>query len=65
MADGKSAILRIRSFSDKDEPVKLEWPVRKPSFVHLCEKGDVAGNIEVGNGFTVPARGFITLRADW
>ena len=65
MADGKSTILRIRSFSDKDEPIKLEWPARKPSFVHLCEKGDVAGNIEVDNGYTVPARGFVTLRAEW
>ena len=65
VADGKSTILRIRSFSDVDEPIKLEWPERKPSSVHLCEKGEDAGNTEVGNGFTVPAKGFITLRADW
>ena len=65
VADVKSTILRFRSFSDIDEAIKLEWPVRKPSSVHLCEKGEDAGNTEVGNGFTVPAKGFITLRADW
>lgn len=63
-ADGKSTILRIRSFSDQVESVKLEWPARKPSFVYLCERGEDAGTV-VGNGFTVPAMGFITLRADW
>jgi hypothetical protein len=65
MADGKSTILRVRSFSDKDEIVKLEWPAGKPSTVYKCEKGDEKSNIEVGNGFVVPAKGFMTLRSYW
>ena len=65
MADGKSSILRLRSFSGKDESVKLEWPARKPSFLHLCDIGEDAGIVDVKDGFIVPAKGFLTLRADW
>ncbi len=65
VADGKSTILRLRSLSGKDEPVKLTWPSRTPSAVYLCEKGEEAGNTVVNIGVQVPAMGFITLRADW
>lgn len=64
-SDGKSMILRIRSLSDKDEPAKLTWPVRKPAAVFLCDKGEEAGSTEVSNGVTIPSMGYVTLRVEW
>ncbi|HEX7411789.1 MAG TPA: glycoside hydrolase family 38 C-terminal domain-containing protein [Bacteroidales bacterium] len=65
MADGKSMILRLRSFSDKDELAKLTWFARKPASVFLCDREEEAGKMEVSSGVTVPAMGFVTLRAEW
>jgi alpha-mannosidase len=64
-ADGKAVILRLRSFSEKDEPVKLSWPAREPRSVRLCERGEDPGRRDARGGVTVPAMGFVTLRAEW
>jgi hypothetical protein len=65
LADGKSTIVRLRSLSDKDELVKLSWPARNPASVHVCDKEEEAGKLEVSNEVTVPAMGSVTLRVEW
>jgi alpha-mannosidase len=64
-ADGKAVILRLRSFSDKDESVKLSWLARRPRSVRVCEKGEDPGKREASREVTVPAMGFVTLCAEW
>jgi hypothetical protein len=64
-ADGKAMIARLRSFSEKDELVKLSWPARPPRSVRVCDQGEQAGKTEASREVTVPAMGFLTLRAEW
>ena len=64
-ADGKAMIMRLRSHSDKDETAKLIWLSRKPSSVYVCDRGEEAGKTEVKGEVTVPAKGFLVLRAEW
>jgi alpha-mannosidase len=61
---GNSAIIRLRSVSDKDEAVKLSWPAGNPASVNLCETEEVAGSI-INNDLTVPANGMATLKVVW
>ncbi len=63
--DGKALILRLRSFSDKDESVKLSWPARTPRSVRICDTGEEPGKMEASREVTVPAMGSVTLRAQW
>ena len=62
-ASGKSTIIRIRSTSDKDEVVKLNWFDRKPSAVHIKDLSEATGSQKVDDEVVVPARGFVTLEA--
>ncbi|MEN9359135.1 MAG: hypothetical protein RL095_670 [Verrucomicrobiota bacterium] len=62
--DGKARILRLRSVSDQDETVKLSWPAGAPRQLHLCSVNEDAGPACGGN-VTIPANGFVTLRAEW
>jgi len=64
-ADGKGMILRLRSFSGKDEIVKLDWPARAPCFVRVCDTGEEPGKTDARKEATVPAMGFVTLRVEW
>ena len=64
MADGKSTILRFRSFSDKEETIGLTWPVRKPQKLFYSLKGDEVGD-EVISDLKIPAKGFISIFAKW
>lgn len=64
-ADGKALIVRLRSFSMKDAQVTLSWPARQPRSVTICERGEERGRVEAGNHVTVPAMGFVWVRAEW
>lgn len=64
--DGKSTIVRIRSVSDKQQLVSLNWIKDKPKRLRVCslyEEGD-GGNL-LDQEIIVPSMGFVTLRADW
>lgn len=63
--DGRALILRLRSFSDRDETVKLSWPARRPRAVTVCDRGEERGKTEAGKEVVVPAMGYVTLRAEW
>ena len=60
----KALILRLRSVSAKDEPVKLEWPAGNPKSLNFCETEEIPG-ARVNNEITIPAYGFVTLKAVW
>jgi hypothetical protein len=64
-ADGKGAILRLRSLSAKDELVKLSWPARTPRSVRVCDRGEEPGKRDASSDVTVPQMGFVTLRVEW
>jgi hypothetical protein len=64
-ADGRALILRLRSFSERDETVQLSWPARRPRSVTVCYRGEEPGKTEAGKEVIVPAMGFVTLRAEW
>jgi hypothetical protein len=58
-------IVRLRSFSERDETVKLSWPARRPSSVLVCNQGEEPGSRNASDGVTVPAGAFLTLRVAW
>jgi alpha-mannosidase len=64
-ADGRAMIVRLRSFSEKDELVKLSWPARTPRSVRVCDQGEKPGKTKASSEVTIPAMGFVTLRAEW
>jgi len=59
---GNNTKIRIRSVSDKDETVKLNWLSRKPESVTIVDDLEVA-NKTVQGEIVVPAMGFITIEA--
>ena len=63
--DGKKSIIRLRSTSDRDELVKLDWPARKPVTVYVDNYDDSAVSQEVSGEFSVPAMGILTLDLQW
>jgi alpha-mannosidase len=64
-ADGKSTQVRLRSVSDKDEMIKLDWPYRKPLSVTIEDSGEGSGKNKVNEEVLVPAMGFVTLDVNW
>ncbi|WPX41037.1 glycoside hydrolase family 38 C-terminal domain-containing protein [Akkermansia sp. N21116] len=63
---GVSRIIRLRSVSDKESQVKLTWKKDQPKRVSLCTFNEEPGTSEIHKGnVTIPARGFVTVRADW
>lgn len=62
--EAKTAIIRLRSVSDKDEMVKLSWPAGSPASVNLCETEEISGP-EINNKLSVPANGMATLKVVW
>ncbi len=63
--DKNLTTLRLRSFSDKDENVRLSWHGRKPSSVFIDDIGQ--GNVvkEANDEIIVPPGGFVTLGVRW
>jgi alpha-mannosidase len=57
-------IIRLRSVSDNDEILRLTWPAGNPRMLNICETEEVPG-LKVDNVVTVPARGLITMKAEW
>jgi hypothetical protein len=55
---GNSTVVRLRSVSNKDEQVKLNWLSRKPQSVVVLDN-----NKEASGSVVVPAMGFITVEA--
>ncbi|HTO94394.1 MAG TPA: glycosyl hydrolase, partial [Bacteroidota bacterium] len=64
-ADGKSMIVRIRSLSEKRETAELAWPARVPRSVRVCTQGETPGTVDASRSVTVPAMGYVTIRAEW
>ena len=64
-SDGKATQLRLRSVSDKDELVKIEWPFRKPASVRQIDFDVPEGQNNISDEVLVPAMGFVTLEALW
>ncbi len=65
LADGNTAILRLRSHSTEDEMMVLKWHSVKPASVSIL---DIQNNHiveEIENEVVVPARGFISLKVVW
>jgi hypothetical protein len=64
--DGKSSIIRLRSVSDVNQDVILEWKSKQPKALLRCHYGEEKeGASAVSGKVTVPAMGFVTLRAEW
>lgn len=64
--DGKSQLVRLRSVSDEDKVVSLDWKTQKPEKVTVCEFHEEPGKVRITDGrISVPAMGFTTLRLDW
>jgi len=57
-------VIRLRSVSEKDEAVKLSWPAGNPKVVSISDLEDNPGRI-IENDFTIPAKGLLTLIAEW
>ena len=62
--DGKSVIIRLRSVSGRNEPVKLNWLAGTPKSVSLCEREEVP-SAKAGAEIVVPAMGMVVIRADF
>jgi alpha-mannosidase len=64
--EGKASIIRLRSVSDTDQDVQIEWKSKKPRSLVLCTTGEEKdGATSINDKVRVPAQGFVTLRADW
>lgn len=59
---GNNMQVRIRSVSEKDEPIKLNWLSRKPESITIIDNNKGA-NKDVQQEILVPAMGFITIEA--
>ena len=63
-ADGKSAIIRLRSLSDKAESVRLAYPGGAPKSVRLCAREETPGE-PAGATVSLLPYGLLTLRAEF
>jgi hypothetical protein len=62
--DGKAAIVRLRSLSDKAESVNLSFPAGTPRSVSLCRLEEIPGEPLAGAVSLLPF-GVITLRIEF
>lgn len=58
------AVLRLRSVSDREETVTLNWPALTPRKISRCDKEEIPV-AAVGDQVTVPSRGQMTLLVEW
>jgi len=65
LEDGNSAILRLRSISNVDETVALNWKSVKPTSVSVLDLENNQAAAEIGTEVIVPARDFISLKVIW
>ncbi len=66
MDEGKVSIIRLRSVSDTDQDVQIEWKSKTPQSLVVCKIGEEKeGSIPINDKVKVPAQGFVTLRAEW
>ncbi|MDO5977885.1 glycoside hydrolase family 38 C-terminal domain-containing protein [Flavivirga spongiicola] len=63
--DGKSALIRLRSLSDRDELVDLDWKSKKPSGVYSYNMRNGNQGEHLKGKITVPALDFLTLKVVW
>jgi len=63
--DGTSAVLRLRSLSDEDQTVNLQWMDREPSEVYLLDLSDDSLIQKIAGTVDVPARDFVSLKVIW
>jgi len=61
-ADGKSCVIRLRSVADKNGEASLQWQTHKPKALYINRNGE---NYPAPEKITVPAKGFVTLLAEW
>jgi len=64
-SDGKSSLIRLRSVSTKDEPVKLIWPGSHPKTIQLIDEGTDPHLAKIQNEVIVPSMGLVTLYIIW
>jgi alpha-mannosidase len=62
---GRGMQIRLRSVSDKNEIVKLDWLISKPLSVTVEDSQLENGGKAIIKEVIVPARGFVTLKAVW
>jgi hypothetical protein len=62
---GEVTKVRLRSVSDNDETVKLNWFDRNPVSMNINDSGEDACRKEVRGEVTVPPMGFVTLDVVW
>ncbi len=65
LRDGNRAILRLRSDSQTDETVSLNWNNEKPASVSIFDLDSNRSVETIGSEVTVPAMDFITLLIHW
>jgi alpha-mannosidase len=63
-ADGKAAIVRLRSLSDKPETVKLSFPAGAPKSVRVCTLEENPGKT-AGENIPLLPYGLVTLRIEF
>ena len=63
--NGNEIQIRLRSVSNKDELVKLNWLYRKPLSINIADLGEEQGEKELKKEVLVPAMGFVTINAVW
>ena len=63
-ADGKAAIVRLRSLSGNPETVKLSFPAGAPHAVHICPLEEIPGE-PVGGSISLLPYGLVTLRVEF
>ena len=64
-SDGKSTQVRLRSISNKDELVKLDWLSREPKAIQVIDLNSEPSAQKNHDEFLVPAKGFVTLNVVW
>ena len=63
-ADGRSAIIRLRSLSDKSELVRIAFPGGAPKSLHVCAREETPGE-PAGATVSLLPYGLLTLRVEF
>jgi alpha-mannosidase len=63
--DGKKCSIRLRSISDKDELVRLDWPARMPVSVNIDNSDNGSSLTGAIMEVLVPAMGIQSIEAIW
>ncbi len=63
--NGKSVQVRLRSVSEKNEVVKLNWLKGKPGSFQITDFDNDSDEDNISDEVIVPAMGFVTISAEW